>query len=345
MVRIALISCSKKKKNKPAPAYKLYNSNLFRKHLEYARAINADLILILSAKYGLLPKDKIIEPYDKNLNQMNRDEIKKWSDNIVARLKNIANLEKDYFIILAGKNYRKHITPYLSNYEVPLEGLGIGEQIGYLTTKIEVARKCNSIHQYFQDLKRFTFPFDHREIVDNGVYVLFEKGENGHGGDRIVQIGTHRGENQLIPRLKQHFVKENKDRSILRKNIGRCFLNRDSDPFLKKWNLDLTSREAKMKHSQKVNYDYQEKIESKVSGYIQGSFTFSVIKVSRQDKRSLLKSRIISTISQCDSCNPSENWLGKHLPKKKIRESGLWQEKELYKKPISDDELIRIFDL
>ena len=41
--------------------------------------------------------------------------------------------------------------------------------------------------------------------------------------DRIVRIGTHTGENQLRSRLMQHFVKENKNRSIFRKNIGRCF--------------------------------------------------------------------------------------------------------------------------
>ena len=64
----------------------------------------------------------------------------------------------------------------------------------------------------------------------NGIYLLYERGELGHGADRIVRVGTHTGKNQLVSRLKQHFVHENKDRSIFRKNIGRAILNRQQDP-------------------------------------------------------------------------------------------------------------------
>ena len=37
-----------------------------------------------------------------------------------------------------------------------------------------------------------------------------------------------------------------------------------------------------------------------------------------------LESHLIGTIARCKLCGPSENWLGKHSPKKKIRTSGLW---------------------
>jgi hypothetical protein len=36
--------------------------------------------------------------------------------------------------------------------------------------------------------------------------------------------------------LKEHFVNENKDRSIFRKNIGRALLNKDNDYFIEQWN-------------------------------------------------------------------------------------------------------------
>ena len=81
--------------------------------------------------------------------------------------------------------------------------------------------------------------------VLKGIKLLFEKGETAHGMDRIVRIGTHTGKNQLRSRLKQHFIKEDKDRSIFRKNIGRSLLNRDKDPFLEQWEIDLTSRKQK----------------------------------------------------------------------------------------------------
>jgi aspartate oxidase len=97
-----------------------------------------------------------------------------------------------------------------------------------------MSKNCKIIHQWFNGMEKFTFPFDRQKIPKNGIYILFEKGEIAHSGDRIVRIGTHTGKNQLLSRLNQHFLKENKDRSILRKNIGRALLNKDKDPFLEK---------------------------------------------------------------------------------------------------------------
>ena len=39
---------------------------------------------------------------------------------------------------------------------------------------------CNDIHELFNDMQRFTFPFNDQEIPKNGIYVLFEKDETGH---------------------------------------------------------------------------------------------------------------------------------------------------------------------
>lgn len=104
---------------------------------------------------------------------------------------------------------------------------------------------CDKLHKLFNLMERFIFPFDEKKIHSNGIYILFEKGECAHGADRIVRIGTHTGLDQLRSRLKQHFINENKDRSIFRKNIGRAILNKNKDPFLKQWEWDLTTREAK----------------------------------------------------------------------------------------------------
>lgn len=90
----------------------------------------------------------------------------------------------------------------------------------------------------------------------------------GHGRDRIVRLGTHTGNNQLRSRLKQHFLTENKDRSIFRKNIGRALLNKRNDLFLKYWELDLTSRKAKNQYSSLIDFDYQKRIEKEVYYYL-----------------------------------------------------------------------------
>ncbi len=70
---------------------------------------------------------------------------------------------------------------------------------------------CSQLHNLFNALPRFHYPFNREEIILNGVYILFEEGEYAHGGGRIVRVGTHRGNNRLYNRLQEHFIKENKD--------------------------------------------------------------------------------------------------------------------------------------
>ena len=197
---------------------------------------------------------------------------------------------------------------------------------------------CPSLHQLFRRLPRFGFPFDVSKIPLNGVYILFEKGQQAHGGDRIVRVGTHTGVNQLRSRLNQHFVQENKDRSIFRKNIGRALLNKSQNGFLDFWELDLTTRAAKDKYAAVVNRDVQASIERSVTEYIQKYFSFVVLCVDNKDERMKLESKIISTVSLCRECCPSDSWLGCHSPKEKIRESGLWIVNELYKEPLNQRE-------
>jgi len=201
-----------------------------------------------------------------------------------------------------------------------------------------MSEDCEKIHKLFNSMKRFSFPFNEKEIPENGIYILFEKGEKAHNSDRIVRIGTHTGKNQLKSRLKQHLVNENKDRSIFRKNIGRALLNKNKDDFLRQWEIDLTTKEAKEKYTDKIDLDKQKRIEKKVSDYMQNNFSFIVFPVEDKDKRLEMESKIISTVSRCRDCKPSSSWLGLFSPKEKIKESGLWLINELNKTPLTDEE-------
>lgn len=202
-----------------------------------------------------------------------------------------------------------------------------------------MSKNCEELHKFFNSLKRLRFPFNEEEIPKNGIYILFENREKAHGGDRIVRVGTHTGNNQLPSRLRQHFLNENKDRSIFRKNIGRALLNKEKDSFLNEWEIDLTTKEAKDKFLSSVNLEKQKQIEKQVSKYIQKNFSFVVFPVEDKKKRLEIESKIISTISFCSECKFSENWLGLFSTKEKIRESGLWLVNELYKQPLSDKEI------
>lgn len=205
-----------------------------------------------------------------------------------------------------------------------------------------MSKECEILHEIVCSMKRHHFPFDESVIPQDGIYVLFEESELGHGAERIVRIGTHTGKNQLPSRLKQHFLNENKDRSIFRKNIGRAILSKMKDPYLEQWEINLTPRKARDKYSHKIDLDRQRKIESRVSQYIQQHFSFSVFEVKDKTRRLEIESKLISTVSLCNECKASSEWLGNYSPKDKIRESGLWLVNELYKTPFTFQELKQI---
>lgn len=195
---------------------------------------------------------------------------------------------------------------------------------------------CEQLHLLFSSQKMFQFPFNPSQIPNNGIYILFENGEFSHKTRRIVRVGTHTGNDQLRSRLRQHFMQENKDRSIFRKNIGRALLNKEHDPFLEQWELDLTTKAAREKHQEQIDFQYLATIEKMVSNYLQKQFQFVVFEVQDKATRLNLESKIISTISKCEECKPSPFWLGLHSPKAKIREIGLWLVNELYKEPLNE---------
>lgn len=206
---------------------------------------------------------------------------------------------------------------------------------------------CHALHELFNLLRRFRFPFDKdlALIPQNGIYILFEQGEAFDQMDRVVRVGTHTGNDQLQSRLFQHFVDENKDRSIFRKNIGRCFLNKESHPYLKIWELDLTTKEQRKKSAHLIDELLQEQLEKRISRYVRHNMTFSVIEVNNKRERLYLEAKIVSTVSLCEKCKPSANWLGLHSPKARIKESGLWQVNELYKTPLNASDMKRLRSL
>ncbi len=197
---------------------------------------------------------------------------------------------------------------------------------------------CAELHQLVSGLPLHSFPFEESVLPENGIYILFEKGEFAHGVKRIVRVGTHTGDRQLRPRLRQHFIQENKDRSIFRKNIGRALLYRLSDPFLKDWNLDLTTAEARRIHGRRMDYAKMRSVEAMVTQHLQSRCAFCVIPVPVKSDRLLWESRMVSTVASCTQCNPSDCWLGLSSPLPKIRESGLWQVNELFKASFSLEE-------
>ena len=188
-----------------------------------------------------------------------------------------------------------------------------------------MSKECLELHNYIRKLKRYKFPLDKDIIPENGVYILFEKNELGHDGERIVRIGTHTGDNNLFKRLKEHFCIENKDRSIFRKNIGRAILNKRNDNYLPIWEIDFTPKKNKELFGNLINKQYQMEIEKEVTDYIVNNFSFSVIEILDKEERLNLERKFIEIVSSCTECKPSKNWLGNYSTENKIKEKGLWQ--------------------
>jgi hypothetical protein len=161
------------------------------------------------------------------------------------------------------------------------------------------------------------------------VYIVFERGEQAHGVDRIVRIGTNTGKRTLASRIREHVYKQDKDRSIFRKHIGRAFLNmtKRRDPFLTQWNIDLTSKKAREKHGAKVNKIKLSKVEAKVTRHIMKHVSLAVLPI-KADWVSCER-RLLSTIFACKECGASETWLGKSHPDTVISEGGLWNVQDL----------------
>jgi len=107
----------------------------------------------------------------------------------------------------------------------------------------------------------------------------------------------------------------------------------------------LTTRKAKEEYSALIDFEKQREIEKRVSQYIQANFSFVVFEVEAQEKRLELESKIISTISMCEECCPSSDWLGLFSPKEKISKSGLWLINGLFKEPLSDEEMQQVKNL
>lgn len=144
---IGLVGCAAAKLSRPAPARDLYTSQLFRKASAYAAA-TCDQWFILSAKHGLVHPDTVLDPYDMKLGRVTYNPettappIHAWASMVREQLVN--TLPDDAHVtVIAGEQYRYIVSPYTRfahpfpwPHTVPMKGMGIGQQLGWLTTQL-----------------------------------------------------------------------------------------------------------------------------------------------------------------------------------------------------------------
>lgn len=346
-MRIALIACSKEKKNYPCPAHELYSaSTLFSLSYQYAKK-HADKIYILSAKYGLVAENQILEPYNRSLIEMSRQQQLSWANSVLQALHKECNIVSDSFVLFAGNTYCRDLVQHLPNHNLPLNGLRMGERMAHLKKLLEGTIQaipdtmCDRLHKLFYSMPRYTWDQISQIPFTNGIYIVFEKGEQYHGMERIVRVGTHTSSDRLKTRLLDHFVKENHDGSIFRKNIGKAILNAHCDPYLADWTTDTSKPENRAHMDEEKNAN----TERRVSKFLRENFTFTVFQVTDKDERLRMEEAIIAALNAEPEYTPSPKWSGRYSPEQEIRKSGLWLKRGLNGKPITEAEFSRLLEL
>lgn len=246
------------------------------------------------------------------------------------------------------------ITPY------KVKGMSLGRRISALsewtsgksssvcesTQLAPESEPCLKLHRLFCGMPRYRFDqIDQIPFID-GIYIMFEAGERYHSYDRIVRVGTHTSDGRLKQRLRDHFLKENKDGSIFRKNIGKAILNKNSHPYLSIWTEDSRDRRAMhLKYGDAFDEGFQAQLEQQVSRYLRENITFTCIPVPSAEARLRYEEGIIASLHQAGDFGPGEQWRGRYSPVQAIRTSGLWLVQGLDATPLSAEEFQEIASL
>ena len=143
---VYLISCCGDKGERQA-ARTLYRSQWYIAARTWVESRAPWAWFIMSAKHGLLDPSAVIAPYDLQLHELAHTDRQLWAANLVDELHQAAGgtdgLQDRQVVILAGVVYRKDVIELLwrkgAAVQVPLYGLGIGEQLYWLKTANELA--------------------------------------------------------------------------------------------------------------------------------------------------------------------------------------------------------------
>ena len=146
-IKICLISCVSQKTNYPTKCKDLYISPLFKKTWNYVTSIEKPQgVYILSALHGLIRYDVMVEPYDKTLLDMSKDESLEWAEKVKKQItetfvKDGRTLEDYQFQIFAGSKYYENLLDFFPNKELVFGSLPIGKRLGALTNALNSSKK------------------------------------------------------------------------------------------------------------------------------------------------------------------------------------------------------------
>jgi len=172
--------------------------------------------------------------------------------------------------------------------------------------------------------------------IRNGIYLFFEVGENYYEMDRVVLVGTHYGDGNLLDRLKkEHFA--DKGRSIFRRYVGIALLKKEdkNHPYLSAWDKPILNRDYD-------NNPFLLDVEKKVTQYMRECFSFTCFPVATLSERRHLEKGIIAALNKSPDFAASGKWLGLFSTKPKVIKSGTWLQQGLNSAPLLESEYVAI---
>lgn len=133
MALTVIVACGAKKLDRAASARCLYVGPYFKACLAYALAIaKAKDVFIISAKYGLVGLNDVIEPYDKRLEEP--FSVTEFSLTTQAEQLGLLGTK---VTVLGGRKYVGLCRKVWKKLEAPLEGKGgLGQQIKWMKERL-----------------------------------------------------------------------------------------------------------------------------------------------------------------------------------------------------------------
>ena len=357
MRRIALVACVSKQNARPMPARDLYISDWFRKASAYAER-TADQWYILSAKYGLVDPDTVIEPYDETVKTMPVAARQAWARQVLVQLS--PSLKRgDHLVILAGEAYREHLLDLIRaigyQVEIPMQGLPIGEQLRWLNEQLRsepdrvesTGGRLDDVRRFYQNLDQLEARLGGRRVLGEcdgrmewparGVCFFFEPGENrtsSGSGARVVRVDTHAlkagSKSTLWGCLRQHrgtvAYGGNHRSSVFRRHVGAALIRRH------RWPESMTGKWGQGSSASREVRESENRLEKAVSWHTQH---MPVLWLDVDDDpgpesvRGTIERNVIALLSNTHSQEapidrPSDTWLGRWADREEVRRSGLW---------------------
>ena len=341
MQSIFIINCSKEKLNYPIKASDMYCSERFILSKKIAKK-QGNKWYVLSAKYGLISPDTIIEPYDISVNDWSEKEKKEYASKVIKQISDYG-IGKDRLVFLCNSPYTNDILKKLEKKKCQIVApfFHLKENLYFRYLKLldnsQRLQLLDNLYDILNQLKSDGRLLKFKELVNNelvptrGIYVFFSNDEQrilNPFQNRIIRVGTHAvsegAKSTLYQRLKQHKGMNNLDGnhrgSIFRLHIGNALM--------KKNNLECNTwgQDIKINDEQKKQ---ESVIEKMVSEYI-GEMSVLLINIndnpSKYSDRSYIEQNMIALLSgnYLPIDYQYENWLGNDSIHSAVRNSSLW---------------------